>query len=110
MSNDGRGGRRRLGSVTAASVLFALICGGCGYSYTFKTGLPASQQRVSQTQHQALFGWVSNNVYDLDKACPSGVSEFGSYISFGNWLPAFLTIGLYTPRTAYAVCSEGGAK
>ena len=103
--------RGRVAQVVAgAPLLFALACGGCAYNYTFKTGLPASGQRVSETEHQALFGWVSDNVYDLDKACPNGVSEFGSYISFVNWLPSFLTIGLYTPRTAYAVCSEGGAK
>jgi len=107
----GRRVRGRVMQVVAtAPLLLALTCGGCAYNYTFKTGLPTSGQRVTEKENQSLFGWVSNNVYDLDKACPNGVSEFGSYISFKNWLPAFFTIGLYTPRTAYAVCSKGGEK
>jgi hypothetical protein len=96
--------------VAMAPLLLALACGGCAYNYTFKTGLPASDQRVTEKENQALFGWKSDNVFDLDKACPQGVSEFGSYISFKNWLPAFFTIGFYTPRTAYAVCAKGGEK
>lgn len=98
--------RRLVRLAAAAPVLIAMASAGCAYNYTFMTGAPASSQRVTEIQHQGLFGWVSNNVFDLDKACPNGASEFGSYINFGNWLPSFLTIGLYTPRTAYAVCAE----
>ena len=83
-------GKRVARLMAAAPFLFVLACGGCGYSYTFKTGLPSSSTRVTETEQQGLFGWVSNNVYDLDKACPNGVSEFGSYISFTNWLPVIL--------------------
>jgi Bor protein len=88
-------------------LLVTLLCSGCGgYNYTFLTGLPASQTRVTENEPQALFGWVSNNVFDLDKACPGGAAEFGSYIGFVDWLEGFFTLGLYTPRTAYAVCAE----
>jgi len=90
----------------AAAVLASLMLTGCAMNYTFLTGLSASTQRVEETQSQALFGWMSDNVFDLDKACPQGVAEFGSYISFTNWLPSFFTLGLYTPRTAYAVCAQ----
>ena len=91
-------------------VALAIASSGCAYKYQFQTGLPGSETVVAETQHQSLFGHVSDNVFDLEKACPSGVSEFGSYISFTNWLPAFLTLGLYTPRTAYAVCATGAAR
>jgi hypothetical protein len=93
-----------------ASLLAASICTGCAYNYTFMTSLPPSSERISKTEHQALFGWVSNNVLDLDEVCPAGVSEFGSYIGFFDWLPAFFTLGLYTPRTAYAICAEPTSK
>ena len=92
--------RRIISRVALTAILIA--ANGCAYKYQFETGLPSSGKIVSETQHQGLFGWVSDNVFDLEQACPTGVSEFGSYISFTNWLPAFLTIGLYTPRTAYA--------
>ena len=91
-------GKRVARLMAAAPFLFVLACGGCGHSHTFKTGPPSPSTRVTETEQQGLFGWVRYNVYDLDKACPNGVSEFGSYISFTNWLPSFFTLGLYTPR------------
>ena len=81
-------------------------CGFKAYRYEFHTGLAPSETRVTEVQHQALYGWISNNVFDLEQACPAGTSEFGSYISVGNWLPALFTAGLYTPRTAYAICAN----
>ena len=82
---------------------------GCGaYRYDFKTGRPPAipTQSVTETRHLALWGWKSGPPFDLAKACPQGVSEFGSRVSFVNWLPAFFTLGLYTPRTVYAVCAQ----
>lgn len=96
-------------SILIILALFVLVCGGCAKNYTFKTGLPASEKQVYEWQDQGLYGWISDNEFDLGKACPEGVAEFGSYISFMNWLPTFATVGLYTPRTAYAVCAKGGA-
>ncbi len=98
---------RRLAQAWGGVLLCALAFSGCAYNYTFKTGLPPSGKQVSETEHQVLFGWIGDNVFDLDKACPNGVAEFGSYVSFANWVPTLVTVGLYTPRTAYAVCSEG---
>lgn len=82
---------------------------GCAQKYAFKTGLPESDKTITEWQHQGFYGYASDNRFDLDKACPEGVSEFGSYISLLNWFPALVTIGLYTPRTAYAVCAQGGS-
>lgn len=95
----------------AAVMLTALVPSwGCAYRYTFRTGLPEGERRVSTTMHQSFFGWSSDNVFDLEDACPEGTAEFGSRITFLNWLPAFFTLGLYTPRTAYAVCASGASR
>jgi hypothetical protein len=84
---------------------------GCAYSYDFKTGRTASGHRESVWIHQGLYGHLSDNEVDLEALCPGGVAEFGSKITVFNWLPALMTIGMYTPRTAWAICaSDGGGK
>jgi len=78
---------------------------GCAYRYQFNTGLPPSGERVQEWRHIGLWGWIGAEPFDLDKACPMGVSRYGSYINFANWLPAFITVGLYAPRTVFAECA-----
>jgi hypothetical protein len=82
-----------------------LVWTGCAYRYQFNTGLPPSGVRVQEWRHIYVWGWVDAAPFDLEQACPSGVSRYGSYINFGNWLPAFLTLGLYAPRTVFAECA-----
>ena len=79
---------------------------GCAYRYQFNTGLPPSGERVQEWRHIYVWGWVEPDPVDLERACPSGVARFGSYINFGNWLPAFLTLGLYAPRTVFVECAS----
>jgi hypothetical protein len=85
---------------------------GCAYNYTFQTSLPrSSAEPITQWKHISVWGWVSDDEpFDLEAACPSGVAEFGSYVSFLNWLPAFFTIGIYAPRTIYAYCADASAE
>ena len=81
-----------------------LVGSGCAYNYTFKTGKSGDLDRtVSEWKNMGLFGYLSPDPFDLEAACPEGVAEFGSYVSLPNWICAFLTVGLYTPRTTYAV-------
>lgn len=99
----------RTGVVAIAAVLLTLQ--GCGgYRYQFVTGLPPSSRTVSEWRHIGFFGYVPAEPFDLEAACPEGVAEFGSRISFLNWLPALLTLGLYTPRTVHAVCADAQAR
>ena len=92
--------------VLLLTIVLAGTVAGCGYRYRFHTDLPPSGTRVTETRHFALWGLTETAPFDLEEACPSGVAEFGSYVGFLDWLPALLTIGIYTPRTVYAVCSE----
>ena len=73
-----------------------LISPGCAYNYTFRTSLPkSSAEPITQVKHIGVWGWVSSDEpFDLEAACPAGVAEFGSYVSFLNWLPGFFTIPL----------------
>ena len=101
------GALRAAAATVAVCVLGMTGCG--GYRYVFKTGLPPSDHVVNETTHQGLFGWINGAPVDLDEACPEGVAEFGSRIGFIDWLPSFLTLGLYTPRTVHIVCAQEGA-
>ena len=97
------GWRRR--SIASLLVLLAAASSGCAYRYAFVTELAPATERVSEWRHIGLWGWVSDEPFDLGKACPTGVSEFGSYVSFLNWLPTLVTAGIYAPRTVYAHCA-----
>ena len=77
---------------------------GCAYKYTFRTGLePTLDPGVKEWRHIGIWGYVEAKPFDLEEACPQGVAEFGSYVSFSNWLCTFFTVGLYSPRTVYAI-------
>ena len=91
-------------------VLAVLASTGCAYRYQFVTGLPSSGERVEEWRHIGLWGWIDAEPVDLEKACPSGVSRFGSYIGFLNWLPGFFTLGLYAPRTVFVECARADAE
>jgi hypothetical protein len=97
---------RRPRSTVVALLVCLMTVSSCAYRYRFRTELPPSDVRKSETHHMAFWGHKSGAEFDLESACPNGVSEFGSHISFLNWLPSFLTIGLYTPRTVYAICAD----
>ena len=91
--------------VLAVLCIFFMSTTGCAYRYRFKTDLPSSEKKVTKWYHIGIWGTVSSRPFNLEQACPGGVAEFGSYVSFFNWLPAIITIGLYSPRTVYAICS-----
>ncbi len=104
---------RTIGRLTWLLGVLSCTFVGCGaYRYDFKTGRPPAipTQSVTETRHLAFWGWKSGPPFDLEQACPQGVAEFGSRVGFWNWLPAFFTLGLYTPRTVYAVCAQPEAK
>lgn len=104
----GRAARLILGTGTA---LVLLVQGtGCAYQYRFTAERTASGQRVERWIHQGFYGWAGRGRFDLEEACPDGVSEFGSRVTFLNWLPALLTVGLYSPRTAFADCATSGGE
>jgi hypothetical protein len=87
-----------------AIVLVGLLAGttGCAYKYTYQTGKPKSDEVVKEWRHITSWGWSTQRPVDLEAMCPAGVAEFGSYMSFPNWLCALGTAGFYSPRTVYA--------
>lgn len=95
--------------LAAALAVVTVLGTGCAYRFRFDTGEPRSDVVVKEWRNIYAWGWVDAAPFDLDRACPDGVAQFGSYVSFTNWLPAFFTVGIYTPRTVFAACSERGA-
>lgn len=81
---------------------------GCAYRYTYRTGIPPNgEPTVKVWQHIVSWGEAtpSGPIY-LDDLSPSGISEFGSYVSFTNWLCALVSVGFYTPQTIYVVPAD----
>jgi hypothetical protein len=99
---------KRLRTTGVLLALSLLATSGCAYKYTFRTGEPPAKEKTyTEWKHIGLWGWISSSPVNLDKACPEGVAEFGSYVSLPNWVCAVITAGLYSPRTAYAVPAAG---
>ena len=90
-------------------VVVVLVSSGCAYRYSFVTGQPASGEKIKMWQHISSWGWNDPQPIDLDEVSPGGVAEFGSYISFTNWLCTFFTLGFYSPQTAYVIPAESSA-
>jgi hypothetical protein len=86
-------------------LIVALLASSCAYRYRFVTGLPENGTKVTRWAHIAGWGWSTPDPFDLEEMCPEGVARFGSHVSFLNWLPAFLTLGIYSPRTVVAWCA-----
>lgn len=92
----------------AAVLLMVLVlaASGCAYKYSYTTGLPAGGQRIEKWQNISGWGWNEPAPVDLDEMSPAGVAEFGSYMSFPNWLCTFFTLGFYSPQTVYVIPSR----
>jgi hypothetical protein len=86
-----------------------LLCAGC-YKYAYVTGLKPTGQEITQWQNITAWGWDEPEPVYLDKMCPGPVAEFGSYISFPNWLCTFFTLGFWSPQTIYVMPAAGESK
>jgi hypothetical protein len=90
-------------------MLLTLLLGAVGCQhYAFVTGAEPGGVRIREWQHIWLFGRIPDEPFDLERACGRATlpSEFGSYVSFDNLLLRVVTLGIYAPRTAYAVCGR----
>ena len=97
--------RRKL--ATCAVCLCVLLSQGCAYRYKYKTDIPPTGDRITLWRHHLAWGWSNPEAVYLDEVSPAGVSEFGSYISFTNWLCTFFTLGFYSPQMVYVIPGDG---
>lgn len=91
------------------AALLILSSTGCAYKYTYETGIPPNgDQQVEMWQHIIVWGWFTPTepIY-LDDMSPEGISTFGSYISFTNWLCTLFSVGFYSPQTIYVIPGDG---
>jgi len=91
--------------VRLCSVLLLLFGTSCAYRYRFDTGLPENGREVTRWANILWWGWQTPEPFDLEAMCPEGVARFGSEVTFLNWLPAFFTLGIYSPRTVIVRCA-----
>lgn len=84
----------------------ALILGlGC-YVNSIETGKPAGED-YEETVPYYLWGLMGEASFDVDKICPSGVSEIHEEMAVEDALLTAVTCGIYTPRS-YTITCVGG--
>jgi len=96
--------------VPLATLLAVILVGlGC-YHATIETGLPASNQVITQDFASCwVFGLVPPKTVEAASKCPNGVARVETQLSFVNGLVGILTLGIYTPMTIEVTCAGSGA-
>lgn len=75
-----------------------------------QTGRAPSQTVVKQNWVSTwIFGIVPATPIDARAQCPTGIATVETQTSFANGLLGFLTIGIWTPQTAWITCAAGTA-
>src|SRR5215469_15964451 len=96
---------RNLAFILIFSACF--LSGGC-YHMTVETGAPPSAHVVSDKSLPALFlGLVAPNPVVTARKCPLGVAKVETGLSPSNALVSVITLGIYTPMTVRATCTQG---
>jgi hypothetical protein len=97
--------RRRAVVVLVAG---ALVASGC-WSATVYTGLPPSGAVQEGSLHHFVFGLVPDDIDGRDW-CPGGqVAAVRMVNGALDILLSFITLGIYTPQTAYVECAGAPA-
>lgn len=88
----------------------ALAATGCA-THTINYKNPTAQGGgATQSAKQSFFLWglVGGSDVDLNRMCPTGVSQIQSKRSFGDGFLTVLTGGLYSPMSVNVDCAAGG--
>ena len=89
-----------------------LLLTACAHQYAYRVA-PAGDARVRTVRapvHFFFWGLGEARSVELEEMCDRArIFEFGSYMSVVNWLGVVVTLGVYSPRTAYAVCQASDA-
>ena len=87
----------------AAMVALALMLSGCMHA-RFITGQPMGHAHSVDVAY-FLYGLIGSPVIETKRFCPNGVAMVDVYRGGLDGFLAFLTIGLYTPKTVTVVCA-----
>ena len=75
---------------------------------TVETGAPPSTHVVSDKSVPAWFvGLVPPSTVVTVRRCPLGVAKVETGLSVSNALVSVVTLGIYTPMTVRATCTQG---
>ncbi|RIL09059.1 MAG: hypothetical protein DCC75_07465 [Proteobacteria bacterium] len=84
------------------ALLLTVALSGC-YSLRVERGVSA-KPALEERQNYFLLGLVGENTLEINKICPSGVASVGAKFKPGDLLIGLLTVGIWTPRTAFVEC------
>src|SRR5687767_7280540 len=84
-----------------AAVAAALLTSTACFHAVVETGRPAGTTVVQKPWvNTFVFGLVAAQPIDVSAQCPGGLAKVETQMSVPNALVSFVTLGLYTPRTA----------
>src|SRR6188472_2915764 len=89
----------------ASLIAFALLLGGCGYTYHFVDGNTLRGEEHNEWASYFLFGIIGDHEIDVRESCPEGVHEITTGNNFLTWFLSVITIGIYTPRKVNIWCA-----
>ncbi len=96
-------------ALVALGVAFAAT--GCA-THTINYKNPTAQSGgPTQSVKQSFFLWglVGGSEVDLDRVCPTGVSQIQSRTGVGDQIFTWITGGIYSPMSVDVSCAAGGA-
>jgi hypothetical protein len=85
-------------------IAIVALCGGC-LANTMVTKLPGDGHRREHPLTFYLAGLSGNERVDLQTICEHGVSRIQDITTFGDGFLTVITLGIYSPRTAFIECA-----
>lgn len=95
---------RRLGIAVAIASLLATAC----HSMRFEVGNGPEVNVVHDRKTYWLGGLVNTQRVDVSQFCPAGAVAIREETTFVDGLLGLVTLSIYTPRSSYYHCAEGG--
>jgi len=83
-----------------------VLTAGC-HHLTLETGRPAEAEPKTGSHNYFMGGIVGNHTLKVDTPCPLGAAKVHLYRGFVDFLLAFITLGIYTPRSYEIWCATG---
>lgn len=92
----------------AAALVAAVLSSGC-YHATVQTGrTPAAAKAEKRWANSWVYGFVPPRPVNTAQACPNGIAQVDTQLSYANQLVGILTLGIYTPMEIVVTCAQPG--
>jgi hypothetical protein len=92
------------------AIVLAILSMGSGcYAVRYRTDLPGGGRVHTESASFFVGGLFGTKRINLENICPDGVSRWENKASALDVVLAYVTLGIYTPRTIEIECAGGQA-